>query len=579
MKTRSRLHHSTDALPANDRRAGLGAARGWQTRPWSLLRRGLALTLAWAWPAVGVAWPTVVHQQAAVRALEGRISQGPVTMPAQEDVVAFYIWLGRALAGANEPDPGGRERFFARFPTQESFDAIGVRRLLALTDDPDVTVHGVDGFDQSREIDRFDVLAFAAGRHHQDHRFRNRVMRDGAYEPLRLRDGSPIPHDPASLHYGPQLGVGSDNWAMATLPAAATATDEALLLSEPWRFVAPVSEGQEVLALAGQVAQFHLDMAILAQAWAGIELKPVGEYFALVYGGVALGLLLDAASPFAAVQSGSAGLWRAAGRAYWRRVIETGGGVFAVLPSQAWLAARIRHNLRAIGEHLVGVAITRALDAGEAAEPSDASLLRALGEGAPAYSSDLRRRAEVFVREDGKPEPWQGGVGLASVAAVALADAATADASRAYDLMTTIVAPRWQSGDELVDPEALEAGKYDEAALLASPTDPATELARRELMQIAQRALNRGTTTARAAWQVFGTGHGRSAVGRLRQGALIAWEARERRVAAFRAGEDPPLGAFGAVTLPWVAGLEIGAPIAALGLAFVLWRRRRRAGT
>ncbi len=537
---------------------------------------GLALTFVCAWPAAGVAWPTVVHQQATVRALDGRVPHGPLSMPNQEDVVAFYIWLGRALAGATEPDAGGRERFFARFPTQLSFDAIGVRRLLGLTDDPNVTVHGVDGFDQGREIDRFDIVAFAAGRHHQDHRFRNRVIRDGAYQAVRLRDGSPIPQDPAALHYGPQFGVGSDNWAMATLPSAATAADESLLDSEPWRFVAPVAEGQEVMAFAGQAAQLHLDMAIMAQAWAGIELKPVGEYFALVYGGVMLGLLLDAASPFAAVQAGSAGLWRAAGRAFWKRALQSGGGMFAVLPSQAWLAARIRHNLRTIGEHLVGLAIVRGLDARDAADASDAGLLKALGGGSPTYSNDLRRRAEAFVRDDGKPEPWQDGIGLASIAAVALADAATADASRAYDLMASIVAPRWLDGEELIDPEALEANKYDEAALLADPSDPATELARRELMQIAQAALHRGTTTARAAWQVFGTGHGRSAVGRLRQGAINAWEARERRTAAFRPGEEAPVGAFGAVTMPWVAAVEIGVPLVALVMALALWRRRRR---
>lgn len=520
-------------------------------------------------PALAHGWPRSLHEAVVARSLEGRVKHGSVVLPEPADVVGFYRWLGLALAGAVLPDPGGKERFLRLYPHERSFDAIGVRRFLGLTVDPTVTVHGVGAFDSDRELDRFDIIAFAAAKQHEDHRHVGRAQRDGKHALLHLAGGSPLPDDPQTLHFGPLEGPGSDEWAQSALPAALTTTDASVLASEPWRFVAPVSAGVEVAGGATRMAQLHLDMSIMGLGWGGIELKAAGEYFGLVWVGAAMGIALDAASPFAAVQAGSNNLWDAAGRAWWAIALRTGGGLWGVLPTRAWLAARIRHNLRVLGEVLVARALDDALDGVGDQAAKDAIAM--LGTEDEAFVQSLLHHGGKWLKMDGKADPWVDGHGPATEIVAALAEAATEDGARAYDLAASIAAPRWLTGEELLDLEHV-----DVALLLRDPNDPATELARRELLAITGRALRRATTATRMMWAIWETADGRSSLGRLRQGGLAHLDARIARAAPWQPDGEAPEGGWGAEKALWVGVLEILAAIVCLFALGASIRRRQR---
>lgn len=521
--------------------------------------------------APAAAWPGVVHRAIMLRALDGTVEHGPLALPQPSEVFGFYRWLALTLAGASEPDHDGAARFRGHYPSEQSVDAMGVRVFLGLTTDPEVDVHGIGTFDRNRELDRFDALVFAAEKIHEDRRFRAPIRRDGAYAALRLADGSPLPDDPQTLHFGPLEGPASEDWARSALPTAVTTTEEAALASEPWRFVAPVCADVPVGGGAATMAQLHTDMALMAYVWASVEFKAAGEYISLVWLGAAMAVVLDAASPFATVQAGSPALWEAAGRAWRWDALRSGGGLWRPMASRAWHAVRIRHNLRVIGEHLIARAVEEAVDA-EATDGPAAALLAAAAQDDAAFLALLQARGAPWLQLDNRPEPFADGEGTASLVVAGLAEAATADAARAYDLVAAIAAPRWLRSDALLDPAQLGA-----STLLGDATSAASQEAQRELLAIAARTLARGATGQRLLWRVWNRGHGRSSLGRLRQGGLRHLQARAVRSAGFVAGQLPPPGALGGEDRRWVGLVELALGGGLLtGGALLLWRRRRR---
>ncbi len=519
-------------------------------------------------PQRAAAWSSDTHATLLLRGLGDVVEHGPLLLPEPEDIVGFYKWLSFSFAGARDPDVGGRERFFALYPEPQTFDAIGARRFLGLTADPSIEVHGVSGFDRDAELDRYDVMLFASSRWHHDGRFRQPMRFGPTHSRMKLASGDAIPDDPQTLHFGPLEGPGSDEWARSVLPTSATATDDAVLNETPWRFVAPVSDGVDVVGGAPRMAQIHLDMSLMALAWGGMELKVAGEYLSMVWLGAGLGVVLDASSPFAIVQAGSAGLWRQAGLAWAKRALLSGGGLWAPLPTRAWLAARIRRNLRVIGEALVEASLVAELDR-PGSVPGAAALLDGLSREDPVFLATLRQRAGPWIKHDGKADPFDDGNGAALVGVVALADAATADGARAYDLVASIADARWLDGGEL-----LPDHPPVDLILLAAPDDPAVELARRELLAITATSLRRGMTLERQLLKIWQTGHGRSALGRLRQGCLAHLEARTARGLPWNEGKDAPAGGFGAQRVPWIAAVEaLLALLAVAWLGWLLWRR------
>jgi len=217
----------------------------------------------------------------------------------------------------------------------------------------------------------------------------------------------------------------------------------------------------------------------------------------------------------------------------------------------------------------VARALDEALDGAGDATARDA--LAMLGHEDDAFVNPLLQRGAAWLRMDGKPDPWTDGRGPATEIVAALAEAATADGARAYDLVASIAAQRWLQGDELLDPDSV-----DPATLLRDPSDPATELARRELLAITGRSLRRATTATRMMWAIWETADGRSSLGRLRQGGLAHLDTRIARAAPWQPGGDAPEGGWGAETAAWVGALEIGAALLVLLGGIAALRRRRR---
>lgn len=527
----------------------------------------VVVTLLGLWPSAAVAWPEDVHAALLLRSLGDRVDHGALVLPEPQDVVGFYGWLAHALAGAREPDPDGRERFFALYPEARTFDAIGARRFFGLTADPNVEVYGISNFDRDAELDRYDVLLLASSTFHRDRRFRQPIRHDHVHAPMRLRDGSPIPDDPQTLHFGPLEGAGSDEWARSALPADAIRTDEAALHEAPALFVAPVSAGVEVAGGGARMAQIHADLALLAVMWGGMELKVAGDYFAMVWLGNALGLVLDLGSPFAASQIGGPAVWDAAGKAHVVTALRTAGGVLGVLPSRAYLASRIRYNARIVGERLIGAAILAELDR-PGTHPEAKALLDGLRDDDPAFLATLQAVAGPWLEHDGKRDPFGDDGGAALLGVRELARASTETCADAYAAVVPLLQGRWADGSELITDS-----KAPLATFLRDPEGAEVALARRTLLQLAAPGLRRAATLDRELYRAWDSANGRTALGRLRQGGLRHLEDRTARGLDWKQGGVAPVGGFGAERRPWIAGVYAFLVLAGL---FWLVRRTRR---
>ena len=501
---------------------------------------------------LGHSLPSEANRVLSVRALRGQIQHGTVLPPQLRELIEFYRWLGWSLA-TRGGDEAGKARFRSLYVDPQDFDGIGVRRLLSLSLNPEITVFGITEVTKVAEPDRFSVLADAATRPALDRRCQDRAAYNKQHERRKNEQGEVIALDPVILNWGPVEGLGSDEWSRAALPPGATSTnaDERSGLS-----VVEVAPGVEVRGGAAELAQLHMDMSVLAVNWGDQEFKQVAEYLSLIWLGGAFHFVQQAADPLNNVQLSGRNMmvWlRARGR---QGGVHTLGGWLGEWRPQGPSALRLRAALKRAADAWLNRRIHAALD-GDLTEGPLAEALTKLSKGDPEFDAAVRPGIQPWLQSPKKPEPSAKGRGAVSVVVDALAAAGVADGAKAYDLLI-----------DLTGVASLSDVPQD-LKLQLPASSPKTKDKLQALEAIYARAMLRGATATQMAFDAWLNANAKSALDRLRRVRTLGLEremTQEDRAHTLHALVRPRR------ISPWWAGL----PAALLLLVAVGIVRRRR---
>ena len=270
------------------------------------------------------AFSVEVHRAITRLALAEHENKGTLAPPASGELVQFYAWFGGAMATGG--DPAAQKAFRERFNSPAAFNARGIRHFLAMTEDPEVRVFGITRVEHKKRVGQLELLVAASAYPDLDRRNQRRLLYGEEGEPERLEDGRAVPFDPMAQNMGGPEGLASQAHAHYALPGAITPTDDPeILRNEPWRFAVAPAWDAPVKTYADEMAQLHLDMAILARAWGEQEFRAAADYLAMVWLGAGLHYVQDAAGPLHNVQVGSYQLFARAKKAWYLRALLTGG--------------------------------------------------------------------------------------------------------------------------------------------------------------------------------------------------------------------------------------------------------------
>ena len=208
-----------------------------------------------------------------------------------------------------------------------------------------------------------------------DQRNRERLAYDADRKPLRDKKGQPVPADPALLNFGKLGFLSSQAHAHYGLPQLQFSDDPEVLKTDPRRFAVASSYPKgPVLTLAAEMAQEHLDLALLASLCATPEGAPAGRALTHLYTGQAFHYLEDVSNQVHTVQVGLYDFFVDAFKARLMMSLRTGGGYLGPLRSLSSIGIDILTNHHTLSEALARGA--SALDRTDEASLDD--LLRAL---------------------------------------------------------------------------------------------------------------------------------------------------------------------------------------------------------
>lgn len=536
-------------------------------------RRGLLAALGAALSLIAApaqAFSPDVHRWLTEQALRGVVPIGPLMTPTEEQYMAWWLWFGRAMASPSaspELDGDDPKRFTSRYPGPRSFDAFAIRGFLGLSQEPTPAVMGLDDYDREGEIDRFNLVVRGSAQPDVDQRNQNRFAYDAKRQPLRTADGRRVPADPAALNMGGPTGLDSQAHAHYQLALERPSDDPEVLQREPWNFAVAVGFDGPVETSAAEMAQIHLDMAIVLRAWVDEQQGAVSDYLPILWASAGLHYVQDAAGPLHNVQVGSYAVFRRAKLMWALQGLMTAGGYLGALRtfpsigvdllgnlhlfSEAWLA-------RELDQLRLGKPAPAALQAAwRDVDKPDAELMKALGD-----------RLAPHLEDPFKIQPWQDGQGAASILVHTLARLGSRDGAAIYGAAL-----------EMADGELLEVGYKLSDKLPLQPrhlaSGSAAEAAAAEMAELHARSLARAMTATRLYWRAYEQGNADTAARRLRRFSLNRLEKQAVRQKAWMAAPARS-------SLPTEQRPEFAAGLAAvaLGLAGVaIWRLRRRKGS
>ncbi len=530
-----------------------------------------ALCLA---PRPGHAFSIEVHHALTKRALADRLDLALMVLLDAPKLTSFWVWAGRAFADVEFDTSGDGEAFRARFPDPSDFDRIGVRSFLGFNTDPERSIWGISKFIEVGDTMPIELAVRASAWPDQDGRNRDRVALDDERKPMKLADGRPVPADPMALNMGSATGLSSQAHAHYQLAADAPSDDPNVLREAPWNFVVAAGFPGGVETYAGQMAQLHLDVAVLIRDWGEAEQAPGWEGLALIWLGAGLHYVQDAAGPLHNVQVGSYALFEAAKKAEIARALLTGGGTWGELPSFVSIGMGYLNNMHLLGEQWLRGEVA-AVAAGRDAHPMIADIMQPTNPpGDDGLQADLEAKIAPFLQGKDRAEPWQDGRGAGSIIVEELALLGSREGGKLYDALHVVAAPRLlQIGETLGDEEAVGPEHF------RSLDEPGVAAAMATIAELHANSLRRALTAARLYHRVWETANADSAARRLRRSRLSYLAASDARRQQYV--DNPPAPSEATVHQPsWLAG-EVGVLVFLLGCALLmrwLWRRRSRPG-
>lgn len=538
-------------------------------RPVSLLLCVLVSIALGQAPRQALASSGPVHRWLTAKALRNHVPLGPLTPPTEDQLVQFYLWLGQQMAAPSpSPERDGNDptRFQKRYPNPRAFDAFGIRGFLGLSRAPTPDVWGLEDFDREDAPDRLNTIVKGSAQPDVDKRNQGRLAYDEARKPILLRDGSPAPADPAILNMGEVQGLSSQAHAHYQLAADHPSQDPDVLQREPWNFVIPAGFDGPVITTAADMAQMHLDMAILAWTWTDLNPNSGGEYISVVWASAGLHYVQDAAGQLHNIQVGSWSVFRYAKLRWYWEAMRTGGGVLEPLPTFVSIGMDLLNNLHLLAERW----LEQQLDALRMDKPAAAALAAAWTQSEvddPELMAALGDRLAPHMSGPFTAQPWEAGDGAASILVHTLAQLGSREGAQMYDAALAAVGPRAKTvGLRIVDGAPMQPGDFGD------PQDGDVQRGIQALDRLHAKALRRATTATQLYWKAFGQGNADAAARRLRRFCLNRLEAEEARVATFL--KTTPAKRPKTETIAWVLPAEIGAAVLGLFMVGVAVRRR-----
>lgn len=432
---------------------------------------GLAVALA---PRGAWGYAEEIHAFITLRALAGRGLEEPAA-PIPDGCSAAIRGAIDAFARAHG-DAELRAEWRRRYPTPAAFDAWAEKELLLF--EPSASVSGIDRPDAGGGS-RLDLVVRGSRDPDDDRRNRERIAYDRERRPILDGEGAKIAADPALLNMGKLGALSSQAHAHYGLARVALSSDPAVLKSDPRRFaVAAGYEKGPVLTLAAEMAQEHLDLALLASLvdeCASPELTWLST-------GQAFHYLEDVSNQIHTVQVGLYDFFVDAFVARLEMAAATGGGYLGRLRSLASIGIDLLTN-----HHLLSEALTRKrVREGLAGRGTPTSSLLM---NAPSTSdAELSARLEAALAALGA-RPERGEFGLAITRAII--ESSSLEGADVYRAIRAIASPRLREEGVLYDDERDDP---DAALVPVGKRDPEME---RAFYALEERAFRRAGTALR----------------------------------------------------------------------------------
>lgn len=356
---------------------GVTGGLGKRVKRWVGGLLGLSLGVA---PVAAHAYAEDVHYQLALRALGQTVLAEPAATPS----LAVTAAIRTAIDAHARQSPTFQAEWIKRYPSPGDFDDWAFKHFLLFS--PSSRVFGIDRLDErtvggSRLLD---MVAQATRHPDEDWRNRDRL----AYSPQRveLKDlsGGRVPVDPAILNMGKLGYLSSQAHAHYGLAPLEFSPDADVLKTEPRRFARKAGyERAPIITLAAEMAQIHLDVAMLAAH----SDAPGAKEMAWLYAGAGMHYLEDIGNQIHTVQVGCYDFFQDAFFERLKLGILTGGGYVRPMRSLASLGIDILTNHHVLSEHLTEKRMQGALSGG--ADEDSKRLLTAPTQEDAEFSAQL----------------------------------------------------------------------------------------------------------------------------------------------------------------------------------------------
>jgi hypothetical protein len=416
-----------------------------------------------------------VHAEVSRRALAG---SGLADKAAPIDLGQSAA-LRSALDGYARSSAALRTEWARRYPQPTDFDAFAEKQLFLLA--AGASVYGIDRTDPSlaKDVTLLEVVARASSHPDQDWRNRDRYAYDSKRQPLKDPSGQPVAADPALLNFGTLGTLSSQAHAHYGLAQVEQTDDTAVLKTDPRRFAMRVGyDRAPVITLAAEMAQLHLDLALLAALQSGTSGRELSWQFL----GEGFHYLQDVGNQAHTVQ---VGIYDFFFDAFLERIklgLLTGGGYFGKMRSLGSIGVDILGSHHVLAEELTRKRMLGA-KAGDG-NPVGQMLLQAATTDDPEFAA----RLDTALSRLG-PAPEKGEFAL--VITRELIEVSSHEGEALYRATREIADPRLRTYKLVFDDQK------DDPDNFVVPRTARTEAAYKEFWSLEERAIRRVGTAQR----------------------------------------------------------------------------------
>ena len=421
-----------------------------------------------------------VHYQLVLRGLAG---SGLSDVAGPANLVAAGA-VRSAIDSYARRSPSLHDAWVKRYPSPGDFDDWAFKYFLLF--EPNAKVYGIDRLNEriaptSRLID---LLALAAREPDEDWRNRERLGYSPQRQPLKDKKGEPVPADPALLNMGKLGSLSSQAHAHYGLAQVEFSDDPEVLKQDPRRFAKKAGwDRAPIITLAAEMAQEHLDLAIIA----GLSDAPGARELAIIYAGQGFHYLQDVGNQIHTVQVGLYQFFVDAGIERLKLGLLTGGGYIGTMRSLPSIGIDILSNHHVLSEHLTQKRLLGAVSGGGDGDGQKLFVAPAVDD--PQFSAQLDAALSAL-----GPNPERGEFAMAIVRT--LIEASSHEGDAVYRATRTIADPKLRTRNGHYDENANDP----DASLI--PRGPTTEASYREFFELQERAFRR-VGTAMRRWVVL----------------------------------------------------------------------------